>query len=89
MLDKKGTAFSMKDKELVQAWCNKRYVTEEDSRNAISSMSDNSGGYLTCNYHGTAYARLTHLVNCGVEFCWGVDNTAQPVLEDKKFGRAR
>lgn len=67
LLDKRPhSAFTDEDEELLEQWREQGLISAQIKNEALESMERGSA-----KMHGTAYARLAHLVNKGVRFKWG------------------
>ena len=65
-LDRKShTAFTDKDKALIAQWHEEGFISARTKNEALASMEGSTKD------HGTAYARLAHLVTKKVKFKWG------------------
>ena len=63
--DSRYSTFTPNDEALLKDWCAAGFISPEILKETLGSMG---GGTRDS---GTAYARLAHLVNKGVEFVWG------------------
>lgn len=68
LLDKRPhSLFTDEDEELIEQWNTHGFISNKTMEEAIKSMSAKA----SAKSHGTAHARLAHLVNKGVRFKWG------------------
>ena len=66
LLDKRPhSLFTDEDEELIERWHEQGLISAQIKNEALDSMEGSA------KMHGTAYARLAHLVNKGVRFRWG------------------
>ncbi len=65
--------FRKEDEDILNSWRASKYISDELYKESIDSIKDSGGKYLSAKDHGTAYARIAHLMAKGVNFEWRCD----------------
>ena len=79
-LEGRGIVFDQKDEKLVRSW--EPAIGAEAAEEAAGSMKKENGSWLACKSSGSAYARIAHLINAGVEFSWGKSSADPEAVND-------
>ena len=78
-LDGAGKRFVDEDVDLVKSW--KDVIGDKEAEEAVNSMKK-GGSWLWPKSSGSAYARIAHLINKGVELSWGKSSVDPKAVND-------